>query len=430
VQGSIASKSSHIAFTVRVLAALVAGFALGVTSASAHSPWLTRFVTWIEPVGIVFVNAIRLAVIPLVVSSLIVGAASTGETRRISRTGTRAFVLVVIALFAATLFALAIAKPLLAYVNVRANAASTIAAASGASSTSVPSIAQWFTDLVPGNIFAAAANGTLLPLIVVAVSFGFALSTVRAEKREAVVRFFSGIADAFLALIAFVLRFAPIGVFALAVPLAARTGIGGFGALVFYIGILSAVSAAFVLFVIYPAAVAVGRVPLSRFATAILPAQAVAFTSRSSLAALPATYEAATTLGLSEEVSRFFLPVAAALFRVGGAMAQMVGVLFLAELYGVALTPVQLATVAVTVVATSLTVPGIPAGAIIVMMPVLAAANIPPAGIGVLLAVDTIPDMFRTLANVSGWVCVDCILGRWDSKPAAKAAAGTTSVPS
>jgi Na+/H+-dicarboxylate symporter len=166
------------------------------------------------------------------------------------------------------------------------------------------------------------------------------------------------------------------------------------------------------LLILYPAALLFGHVSLSRFTRAALPAQAVAFTSRSSLASLPAAYEGVRAgLGLPEEIQTFFLPIAASIFRAGAPMAQIIGVLFLAKLYGVVLHPMQLATIVATVVATSLTVPGIPGGSIIVMAPVLASANIPVAGIGVLLAIDTIPDMFRTTANVTGWLSAASILG-------------------
>ena len=153
---------------------------------------------------------------------------------------------------------------------------------------------------------------------------------------------------------------------------------------------------------------------MSRFAKAAAPAQAVAFSSRSSLAALPAAYEGARAgLALPEDIYTLFLPLAASVFKVGAPMVQIVGILFLAKIYGVTLDSGQLATITVMAVATSLTAPGIPlGGGIIVMAPVLASANLPVAGMGILLAVDTIPDMFRTTANVTAWLCVGSILSR------------------
>ena len=132
------------------------------------------------------------------------------------------------------------------------------------------------------------------------------------------------------------------------------------------------------------------------------PAQAVAFASRSSLAALPAMVESGERAQLPPVVARFILPLAASVFRVGAAVAMPVGVLFLARLYGATLSPAQLASIVFTVVLSSFAVPGVPGGSIIAMVPVLAAVNLPIDGIGILLAVDTIPDMFRTTANVTG----------------------------
>jgi proton glutamate symport protein len=405
-----------VSFTLRVAIGLVAGLLLGVAVSGSHSPWLMRLPGFLDPIGAVFVNAIRLAVIPLVVSSLIVGIAPSGNARKISRLGGHALAFMLLALLVAAVFAGAVAFPLFARFNVDANVVARLnesVAAHGAAQAPLPSAAQWFIDLVPANVFKAAADGALLPLIVVSVAFGLALTRVERQRRATVVQFFQGIADAFLVLVEYVVKFAPIGVFALAVPLAARMGAAAAGALAYYVAILSAVSTAFIVLILYPAAVLFGRVPLSRFAKAAAPAQAVGFTSRSSLAALPAVYEGARVgLGLPEDIYNFFLPLAASMFRVGGAMAQIVGVLFLAKLYGVVLNPIQLATITLTVVATSLTAPGVPGGGIIVMAPVLTSANIPAAGIGVLLAVDTIPDMFRTTANVTAWLCVGSMLSR------------------
>ena len=148
----------------------------------------------------------------------------------------------------------------------------------------------------------------------------------------------------------------------------------------------------------------------SAFVSFCAPAQAVAFASRSSLAALPAMVESGERARFPPVVARFILPLAASVFRVGAAVAMPVGVLFLARLYGATLSPAQLASVVFTVVLGSFAVPGIPGGSIIAMVPVLAAVNLPIDGIGILLAVDTIPDMFRTTANVTGSLTLAAVL--------------------
>jgi Na+/H+-dicarboxylate symporter len=407
-----------MSFTIRVLLGLVAGLLVGILVSATQVSWLLRLPGIVEPFGLIFVNAIRMTVIPLVIASLMVGVASAGDAAIIGRLGGRSILLFVAAVVVACVFAAACAFPLLAQLRIDPAVAAALrqSAAEGGRAAAetarqLPGASQWIVDLVPVNVFKAAADGAMLPLIVFSVAFGLALTRVNADRRTPVVTVLRGIADAMVWLVGWVLTFAPFGVFALAVPLAARMGLAAAGALISYIVLLSAVAGAFTVF-LYPMTVLLGRVSLTRFARACAPAQAVAFTSRSSLAALPASLEGARELGLPESFSAFFLPLAASMFRVGGAIAQVVAVLFLARLYGVTLASAQLATIVAIATLTSFTIPGIPAGAIIVMAPVLVSVHVPVEGIAILLGVDTIPDMFRTMANVTGWLGGASVLAR------------------
>jgi Na+/H+-dicarboxylate symporter len=165
--------------------------------------------------------------------------------------------------------------------------------------------------------------------------------------------------------------------------------------------------------VLYPAAALFGGVSIRAFARAALPPQAVAFSSRSSLAALPALIDTAKTrLDLPAEIAGFFIPLATVLFRVGATLGLTVGCVFLAKLYGVPMGPAQIATVVATSVLTSFSIPGIPGGSIIAMVPVLTSVGLPIEGVGILFGVDTIPDMFRTTANVTGQLAAATIVGR------------------
>jgi len=397
--------------------------ALGIGIAATKSPALLGLVGVIEPLGTLWINAIRMTVVPLVVGSIIVGVTSAPDARTIGRIGTRALILFLVLLVAGALFAAAVAPPLMALIPLDPEAVASLRA-SGASATSaaaasvdrIPTFAQWLTDLVPVNPVKAAADGAMLPLIVFSVVFGLALSQLTGETRTLMVRFFRGVADAALVLVGWVLAAAPIGVFALAVPLAAKLGISAAGALVGYIVVTVLVVVAFALILLYPLAVTFGRVGAARFSRATFPAQAVAFSARSSLAALPAMMESSRTrLALPEQITNFFLPLAASTFRVGGALGLTTGVAFIAHLYGVVLGPAELATIVVTVVLTTFSVPGIPAGSIIVMVPVLMAAGVPVEGMGILLGVDTIPDMFRTTANVTGDMVAATVLARGET---------------
>ena len=409
-----------MSLALKVLLALVAGLALGLGIASSGSQSLAHLVPFIEPVGTLWVSAIRMTIIPLVVSSLIVGVGGAADPRSVGRIGVRALVLFVAILSVATLVALLAGPPILAMVHIdpaaaaglRANAAQAAGAAmEGAKS--IQSVREWVVDLVPANPVKAASDGAMLPLILFSLVFGAALSRVAADRRATFLRVVSGVQDASLVLVRAILVLAPLGVFALAVAVASKLGFAAAGALATYIVLVSSVTVAFVVLAIYPAAVILGGVSLKTFARAALPAQAVAFSSRSSLAALPAMLEPVRErLGMPVAFSSFIFPLAVTLFRCGAAIGQVIGTLFVAKLYGVALGPPQLAAIAATTIVTTFSIPGIPGGSIIMIVPVLLAAGVPAEGVGLLLGVDTIPDMFRTTANVTGDVAAAVILSR------------------
>ena len=395
--------------------------ALGLLASRSNTALSHRSVELIEPIGTLFINAIRMTVIPLVVSLVIVGIASA-DARAIARLGGRVLLAAVSllcgsaalgALIAPLVFArLALDPAAIATLRERAAVALGTSGAA-ANARRVPGFAQWVVDLVPANPIRAAAEGAMLPLVVFAIAFGLALLSLSAEQREPVVRIFRGIGDAMLTLVRWLLVLAPVGVFALTYPLIARLGVSAIGALASYVLLIVVGTTLFVLCVIYPAAAFFGRVSIARFARAVLPAQAVAFSSRTSLAALPALIEGARQrLGMSAEASGFLLPLASALFRVGAAFGLTVGAVFIGRLYGADLGPAQVLTVAVTAVLTSFSIPGVPAGSIIAMVPVLASVGLPVEGIGVLLGVDTIPDAFRTTANVTGQMAAATIAER------------------
>ncbi len=400
--------------------------ALGITISVAQVPALTGLVAFIEPLGTLWINAIRMTVVPLVVGSIIVGVTAAPDARTIGRIGTRALLLFLALLIAGGVFAAVLAPPLMGLIPLDPAAVAALRASGESATTAaaesvrkIPGFAQWLTELVPVNPVKAAADGAMLPLIVFSVCFGLALSRLTGETRDLMVRFFRGVADAALTLVRWVLAAAPIGVFALAVPLAAKLGVSAAGALVGYVAVTVVIVVAFGVVLLYPLATIVGRLGVARFSRAIFPAQAVAFSARSSLASLPAMMESARTrLLLPEQITSFFLPLAASTFRVGGALGVTTGVVFIAHLYGVPLGPAQMASVVVTVILTTFSVPGIPGGSIIVMVPVLMAAGVPVEGMGILLGVDTIPDMFRTTANVTGDMVAATVLARGETDEA------------
>lgn len=410
-----------MSLTLRVLVGLVAGFLIGLALAGNASPAATTLVDIVAPIGTVFINLIRMTMLPLVVSMLIARIGSLAATGALGRAAGRAIVIAFILLTVTALISLAVAQPVLARIPVDPSAGLALGGRAP-SGTPAPqttlTVGQWFSDLVPQNVFKASADGAILPVIVFALLFSLALTRVADGPRAAVLRVVEGVSDAMQRLVAWILELAPYGVFALAIPLASRLGVAAAGILLAYIVLVVSLTIAVGVVVLYPVAILWGPLSARQFIAFCAPAQAVAFASRSSLAALPAMLESAERANLPPVVSGFVLPLAAAVFRVGAAVAQTVGVLVLARLYGVSLSPAQLAAAIFTVILTTFAVPGIPGGSIIAMVPVLAAVNLPTEGVAILLAVDTIPDMFRTTENVTGSLALAALLSH-PSEPAA-----------
>jgi Na+/H+-dicarboxylate symporter len=423
-----------VKLTTRVLVALVAGLAVGSAVAASRNAALLAAVAWLEPVGTLWVNAIRMTIVPLVVSLLVAGVASGDSLRTIGRLGGSALLLFLGILVAAGLFSAAVSRALLAPLEIdpataaalRASAAST-AGDVAESVRRLPTIAQRVTELIPANPIRAAADGVLLPLIVFTLAFAAAVARVAPDAREAVVRFFRGVADAMLLLVHWTFLAAPIGVFALGATLAARLGIAAVGAVGWFVLVFTAILAAFTV-LLYPLAVVGGRVGLKHFAAAVAPVQALAFSSRSSAVAFPAMITAAREkLRLPTAVVSLVLPLAVTVFRVSTPLGWPVSALFLAELYGVQISSAQLASLIVTSILISYSVPPIPSGSLFLIAPVLVGMGIPAEGAGILIAVDAIPDLFKTTVNVTSHVTAATVLAR--TRAAAQDQAWTAATP-
>lgn len=397
-----------MSFTSRVLLGLAAGLGLGVWIAAAGSPGAREAALWVEPAGTLWTRAIQMTVLPLVVSLLFAGVAGGGGG--VGRLGVRAAALFVAMLAGTVALSLALAPVGLAMAPVDPAGAAALRAAAAPPEAMPPGIAEWLTGLVPANLAKAAADGAMLPVIVGTLLFAAAATRAAPEPRARLVRAADAVAEVTLVLVRWVLALAPLGVFALALPLAARLGTAALGAVAAYVAVTAAVCV-LVVALLYPLAALGGRVGVGEFARAAAPAQAVAFSSRSSLAALPAMVQGVRALRLAPEAASFFLPLAVSLFRLAGGISFPVGVLFVARLYGVELSAAQLAMVGAASVLLPFSVPGIPGGFVLVVAPVLLAVGLPAEGIGILLGVDTLPDMFRTATNATGHMAAATVLG-------------------
>jgi Na+/H+-dicarboxylate symporter len=407
-----------MSLAVRVLIGLVTGFLLGIALSGPASPAAAFVVGIAAPLGTLFVNLIRMTVIPLLMSLVIASIGARPASGALGRLGLRALLISIVLLTVAAIASALIARPLLAAIPIDAAAALALrqgtAAADAARQPGSTAVAAWIVDLVPPNVIKAAADGAMLPVVLFSVLFGLTLTRIPDAKREPVLRVADGIAETMQRLVVYILQLAPVGVFALAVPLASTLGWSAAGAVAGYVALVVGLTVAAVAVLVYPLGLLFGPMPARTFISYCAPSQAIAFAARSSLAALPAMVQSAERAGLPESSSRVVMPLAMGVFHFGAAVAQTVGVCFLAHLYGVTLTASSLASVVAAVVLATFAVPGIPGGSIIAMTPALTAAGLPLEGLGILLAVDTLPDMFRTAANVTGAMTLAAILGPAD----------------
>ncbi|MGH7620708.1 MAG: dicarboxylate/amino acid:cation symporter, partial [Gemmatimonadaceae bacterium] len=233
-----------MSLSTKVLLALGAGIAAGLALSITHSPATHAVVAIVEPVGTLFIAAIRMTVIPLVVASLIVGIAAAESGADLARLGSRGIVLFVLLLLASGIVAALVAPPVLAHVSLDPSAIASLRSARGttqlaAGGAAVLTPGQWLASLVPANAVRAAVDGSMLPLIVFALLFGLGLLAVPAEKRDTIVAILRGVAAAMLVIVEWLLVVAPIGVFALVLPLVARLGVAAVGALATYVVLVS-----------------------------------------------------------------------------------------------------------------------------------------------------------------------------------------------
>jgi len=420
--------------SVRVLVALIVALVAGAAIAASGNPTLLKAADVVAPIGTVWINAIRMTVIPLIVSLLITGVASASDGKTVGRIGGRA-ILVFGLLLVGTAVVVVPILPAVFSLLPRSQAGPPplpqgAAEAAGQIVASGPgeSLGAWITSLVPANPIAAAASGAIVPLIVFSVLLGLAIAHTPTTSRTALVGFFTALGDALLVLVRWVIAAAPIGVFALVLPIAAHLGAGLAGAVGFYIAVYAGTSL-LISALLYLVVALVARVPTARFARAVLPSQLIAASSSSSMASLPALVEGAKTLGLTSRVSGFVLPLAVSTFRIAAPVSWTVGALFVASFYGIHLGARELATIAVASIFLPFIGPGVPRGAFLMLAPLFVAIGLPPEGIGILIAVDAIPDVFSTVLNVTGDLAAAAIIQRGESPESAVGASTAVRAP-
>ncbi|MFC3794901.1 dicarboxylate/amino acid:cation symporter [Sphingobium agri] len=376
-----------------MLAGLVLGLAAGIITSG---PLQQTLGTILQPVGSLWLDALTMTVVPLVFGLLVTGIASASRNAAAGSIAGRALILFALMLTAASVCAAFMAEGLLRLWPVAQGFAPV-----GAPPPPPPQSA-WYSGIIPANPLKAAVETAMVPLVVFAIFFGFAIARITQDLADALLRLLTGLVETMLVIVGWVLAVAPIGIAALAFGAGAKLGVGAVGAFAQYIGVVAACCLAATLLAYIWAAVAGRRSPL-RFARSALPAQAVALGTQSSLATLPVMVDAARDLDVPEETAAIVLPMAVSLFRASSVAANVAVAIYLGHMHGVAIGIATLALIALVAVPVSLGAVGLPAQVsfFATIAPVCIAAGVPVTALPLLLAIEAIPDLFRTVGNVT-----------------------------
>jgi proton glutamate symport protein len=400
----IALKSAWIILSALIIAMMLG---LGMVEFWPRAAQLTLPV--VEPVGILWLNALKMTIVPLVVALLITGITAAADAARAGKLAAISLGIFVLCIILSGVMSLIVTPFLLSAFPLSASVADALRSGLGGSSAAAvsPSFADFVLALIPTNPIAAAAETSILPLIVFTTAFAFAITRLAPQQRETLSSFFRAIGDAMLVVIHWVLALAPIGVFALGYALAIKAGAAAFGGLVHYVLIISAIGF-FCVIMAFALAIFVGRISPALFFRAITPTLAVAISTQSSLASLPAMLNAAEEVGVSRRKADIALPLAVALFRFTSTAMNLAVVVYVAWLFGVELSLWTMAAGLAVAVAAALSAVSLPGSISFVtsIAPIATSMGVPVAPLGLLVAVETFPDIFRTLGNVVADVAV------------------------
>ena len=399
----------------RILLALLVGLVAGIAAGQIGGVWVEQSAAIAQAIGGLWLNALQMTIVPLVVALLITGIAASAQATRVSKLATRALIQFAILLMSSSLTAALLAPLFLDVFPLPLESAAKLrdSLAGNAPVGPVPGFGDFIRTIIPTNPIEAASKSAILPLIVFVLVFAFAMMRLPREPRETLAGFFKAVADTMLVVIGWVLWTGPVGVFGLAYVVGARAGGQAFHALLHYVVIVTAVGAVIWLAAWPLALVGAGISPL-RFTRAVASSEALAFSTQSSLACLPSMLRASARLGVPVSASGVILPMAVAVFRATGPAMNLAVAIYIAYWFGIVLTPMQLALGIAAAATTTIGAAGIPGQASFFtsIAPICLAMGVPIAPLGLLIAVETLPDLMRTLGNVSMDVAVTSVVAK------------------
>ncbi|THD76237.1 MAG: cation:dicarboxylase symporter family transporter [Phenylobacterium sp.] len=402
--------------TTRILAGLIAGLAVGALLPGWRLAAQDQIVAAADALGGVWLDALRMTIIPLVFSLLVVGVAQLAGTAKAGGFTARVLLAFGALLLTSTVVAAIAATALLQVWPPPAAAQGLRAAAHGAAHAipAAPPFGDWLRSFVPANAVKAAADGNMAALVVFALTFGIAATRLNEARRAAIFRFFDAVQATMMQIVGWVLWAGPAGVFFLALVVGAKTGFGAVGVLGQYIVVVSIMCLLAGVIGLVVALVG-GRAPVGRLAEALIPVTAMAISTQSSLASLPVMLEAAEQVGIPGRVRGLVLPMAVALFRITSPAGNIAVAIYVAHVYGVKLDVAHVAAGVVVAALVSVAAVGVASSITFFMtlVPICTAMGVPLELLALLIAVETFPDFSRTVGNVWGDVGVTAWAARW-----------------
>ena len=385
----------------------------------------SRAIELVESVGGLWLNSLRMTVVPLIFAVLVTGIAGVADAAATGRLAVKTLLWIVGVLAFGACYTVLFADGFYALWPVAPAGVAALKAGATAAPDLVrqaPSFIGFVKGLAPQNVIKAASEDAILPLVVFATFFGFAVTRLPIARRQSLTDFFQNIGDVMVTIVRWVLLAAPIGVFALGLGVGLRAGIGAAGEIAHYVAAISLANIGMTLFA-YLFALTVARVPLKIWARSVAPVQVAAFATQSSLACLPAMIERCRDdLGVPDRVTGLVLPLSVALFRATGPVANLGVALFLLRVYDVHPGAIQVLGAIFVATATSLASVSLPGQVSFFasVAPLCMTLGLPVDILPILIAVEVIPDIFRTVGNVTADMALTAFLSRGERKDVAE----------
>ncbi|MBQ9377620.1 MAG: dicarboxylate/amino acid:cation symporter [Schwartzia sp.] len=380
--------------SVKIFIALVLSVIVGLIAGPEGLPFIKL---WIAPIGTIFINLIKMMIVPVVFTSLVVGMTSLGDTKTLGRIGVRTIIIYLVTTAIAILIGFVIAG------IVHPGAGMQMVAEGKVDVKQAPSIMQVFVNMIPTSPVEAMAKSQILPIIVFALFVGVGIIQAGGERAQLLIRFFDAAAESCYKIIALIMSFAPIGVFALLLPVVAANGPKVLLPLISVIACLAIGCTIHAVAVYSVIAQVGGHVSPMKFFSAMSEAMMLAFTTCSSAAALPVNMKnLQEKLGISREVTSFVLPLGATINMDGTALYMGVCSLFIANVFGIDLTSGQMMMIIFTGTLASIGTAGVPGAGLIMLAMVLQSVGLPIEGLALVAGIDRVLDMFRTCLNITG----------------------------